>query len=380
MKKIFSIALVILALTSFTSLISAQEEVTQTDTVTTTADDEETAVAEDTTAEDDITVTTTDDDETIGLEDETVTVAEDDNAVDTNTEKAATTEQSSTTGFLDNIDTMWLWVILGIGAVVLIGSLIGIFSLSKKEKKEMVKEDESNKETQQVDNNPVDTNTTREPEESSSYQQPEPQSVTTEIPDQSNTSDIPVQEEPIIPQQEESSIRDTLGDVSSYKQPEQTATIVSNEVPQTDTKKDLEDLNFASPTDNQNILDPQPSTIETATITPEILSQQEMTNTINGSLNELNQQNSQPSPNGMNIANDMQSGNMINGIQQTQPITQGQPVIDNSSIGVTNPPVNDDSIPTTDNSTTIPQNQEVNTVDENLSTEGINQPINTTSL
>ena len=148
MKKIFSIFTAFLMFFTFPPTILNAEEETTTDDTTTTTDDTTTTTEDDTTVTStDDTTTTTDDDSASSADDAeteaeaTLTTTEEDTTDATDETSDATTEEeedstaSGVLGFLDNIDTMWLWIILGIGGVVLIGSLIGIVSLSKRESK-----------------------------------------------------------------------------------------------------------------------------------------------------------------------------------------------------------------------------------------------------
>ncbi len=191
MKKIFSTVLAVLLLIVFPLNTLAQE-----DTSTSTTDDETTST-DDTSTTDSEELTSTSEDESASTTDEATSAAE------SSTDETA--EESSS--FLDNIDTIWLWVILGVGGVVLIGSLIGIISLSKKEKKE------GNTITQEPVNTPA-------------------------VPVTPVINEIKPEE--VVP-----SIKDTLGEASSYQQPETNEQVVSNIAPATDINKDLADLNTA---------------------------------------------------------------------------------------------------------------------------------------
>ena len=335
MNKIFPIVVTILSVL-FPVSVFAQEETTDTEVVedsvtTSSADatteedaataaqtedtDEQVVVSDETSAEKEETTT----DETIGIEETTAANTED-------------TEKSTSASFLEGIDTMWLWVILGIGAVVLVGSLIGILSLSKKEKKG----DQPDEKTEAEEAQPSQEMPSPQPAEE--VKEPEIQESPASVPVQENqVQQTQPQQEPtsaVEPESSSISIQDTLGDTATYKQ--ENTTVVSNEAPSADIEKDLADLNSASP---QQMEEPQPSVIETASVTPEMLNNQE---TVNPAVE----------PAGMNMMGDMQT----------------QAVPENPA-----PTPMPDSIVT-------PQKPDMNLAEENLSTEGINQPIDTTSL
>jgi hypothetical protein len=223
MKKVFSLFLSILLLTVFPFVSYAEDTVTTTDDATTTEDetttDEDSAEGEDsltedtsTTEEDTTTDTTTTEDETTSTDDTVTTTgdakvtAEEDTLVATNEESSTETTSDSITGFLENIDTMWLWVILGIGGVVLIGSLIGILTLSKKEPKE------------------------EKAEEKKEEVQPKVEVVEEIKEEPAVQSEVQPQQEP-----QPTTIQDVLGNSPVYKQ----------ETPEADINKDLSDLNSA---------------------------------------------------------------------------------------------------------------------------------------
>jgi len=350
MKKLFSICISVLILSSIIySPISAQENTTSTDEDTTTFTNEET----DTTTND---ISTTDADPTDETSDST-DITEDTDTTDTST----TTTSQESTGFLDNINTMWLWVILGVGGVVLVGSLIGIISISKKEEMttDVQTASQSNEKQESVTETPVE------------------QPVQVPIPP---TEEIKPEEVPTTP--EIPSIKETLGDTSVYKQPETNTQVVSNVAPQANVDKDLADLNMIG---QQQTVQPQVSTIETATVKPENITPVvpiDNQNAIDANQEQLTPNIQEPlvNNNGINLTNNVPTNQepvvpapmeniFVKPTEVPQnPIhkpTPGEPI-------ATTPPVNN-SMPT-------PQNQEQILTNENLPNEGLNQPIDTTSL
>jgi hypothetical protein len=264
-------------------------------------------LAEDTsTSTDDTATTTTEEDTTTAVDDELTT---------TSTAATAETATDESTSFLDSIDTVWLWVILGVGGAVLIGSLIGIISLSKKEKTETSVAEE----IKPVESAPQTTTVVDEKKEEIPVQQPAPQEapiVTETIPEEApKVEEIP-------------SIKETLGDTSAYQQPESNEQIVSNIAPTVDVNKDLEDINMAT---QQEATEPAVSTIETPVIEPTPVQEQ-------------------PQSNGLDMMNNM-------------PLSQEAPVQTPETASMPNPQ-NPESVQTT----------------QNPSDQGLNQPVDTTSL
>ena len=294
MKKIFSTVLAVLLLIAFPLNTLAQE-----DTSTSTTDDE-TASTDDTSTTDSEELTSTSEDESASTTDEATSAAE------SSTDETA--EESSS--FLDNIDTIWLWVILGVGGVVLIGSLIGIISLSKKEKKEgnTITQEPVNTPTAPVTN--VETASTEEEKEETVQQK---QEINNEVPVTPVINEIKPEE--VVP-----SIKDTLGEASSYQQPETNEQVVSNIAPATDINKDLADLNTAV-------------------------------------------QQTDKEPGVSNINNTQAPTETISAQTVVLPEMQG------------NAPVIQEQV-----STPNPQNQESPVINENPVNESFNQPINPTSL
>ena len=286
MKKIFSTVLAVLLLTIFPLNILAQE-----DTSTSATDDTSTTDSEE--------LTSTSEEESTSATDETASTTEE-------TATDGTAEESNS--FLDNIDTMWLWVILGVGGVVLIGSLIGIISLSKKEKKE----------SNTIIQEPVSTTTSPATNVEAAPEKEEKEEV---VQQKQEINEVPVT--PVIndikPEETAPSIKDTLGEASSYQQPEVNEQVVSNIAPTADINKDLADLNTAVQIDKE----PEVSDINSTQVPTETVVAQT---------------------------------DVLPEMQNNTPIAQEQVSMPN------------------------PQNQESPVINENPVNEGFNQPINTTSL
>lgn len=396
MKNLFSICLSLLMLISvsfrpvFAQEDTATEDITTTgevvDDTTTTTEDTTTDTEDPTTTEEDTATTT---DETSDTIDTTVEETETDTTIGTPT--TTTTEDSS--GFLDGIDTMWLWVILGVGGIVLVGSLIGIISLAKKEKVGDSIEDIPNIPQPVVNTEPeVVKDIIPTPVEQTALpiqptQEISPQVLVTPVVE-NKTEEIPTQ--PVV--EELPSIKETLGDASTYKQPEVNNRVVSNVVPETNVDKDLADLNVVGA---QQTIEPQISTIETATVKPEDIAPESPPSSPNADLNNgmsVDLGVSQIAPQKQPISNtsqpqiDNQAMNIMNG----GPVPQSSPPLSPMNNPTVNPieapqaPIPTPEPITTpspiDTSTPIPQTQEQTLADENLSNQGLTQPIDTTSL
>lgn len=257
MKKFLYTILAVLLFSVFPfTHVKAEDTVTSTDdTSTTTTDDTST-----TSTDDSVTTTSTDDDTTTTADDTTTSTDDTSTTDDTNTEDETltadtTTEDSSSTdtssgSFLDNIDTVWLWVVLGIGGVVLIGSLIGIFSLSKKESKEKKVETKPEEEQPKVE---VVEDIPSQPVQQQEAAPVQTQPVMTEEP---VAPVAPVQQ----PEPQPTTIQDALGGTSQYAQPE----VQNPASPEANIEKDLSDLNNAVQTQTA---EPEPTSI---TGTPEV--------------------------------------------------------------------------------------------------------------
>ena len=377
----------------FFSPAFAQEDTNPDDTIPTDEVTADTTTTDETT--NDITTeegdTTTTDETTDTTEDTEVTrLGYDDN--DTSTIDIETTTSQETSGFLDGIDTMWLWVILGVGGIILIGSLIGIISLSKKEKGgdsseniPDVSEPVVSKETTVESTIPTSTEQTPPPIQPVVHDIPPQSSVPPVVENKSEEIHTPTVQ-PVV--EEAPSIKETLGDPASYQQPEVNGRVVSNTAPKTDINKDLADLNVMG---NPQTIEPQISTIETATVKPEDIIPEsplpspnsELDNRINTDLN-VNQVSQQEPP----ISNSPQSqvDNQAINIMNSEPIPQASPTPSPENNPTINPlevpiptpePI---TAPPVDISTSTPQTQEQTLGDENLSNQGLTQPIDTTSL
>jgi len=357
MKKIFLMCISLLILISISfSPVLAQEDTTTTEDATTTSEDT-------TTIEDD---TTTSEDTTTIADDTTVTTDETSESLDTTANTSNTTPQSSP-GFLDSIDSMWLWVILGVGGIVLIGSLIGIVSLSRKEKQ-----------TEEKVQTISETSTPVEPPI-----QPIQQVTTSSI------EEAPAPMEQSVPQ-EVPSIKKTLGDISSYQAPEVNGRIVSNIAPEADADKDLADLNVMG---SPQTIKPQISTIETVTIKPKDVNQEapiinpttELNNSMNLGVDQIKQKE-QSIPVTQEPVIDNETTNIMNSVPISPETTTPLPpnnTVTNPMKKPQNPPpiVEPQNSPSSKNdSTSTPQNQDKILKKENLFNQSLTQPVDTTGL
>ncbi len=195
--------------------------------------------------------------------------------------------------------------------------------------------------------------------------------------------------------QEIPSIKETLGDASSYQEPNANGRVVSNTVPQTDVNQDLADLNIMG---TPQTVEPQISTIETTTVKPETIASEnpvinpntELNNggTTNLEVNQLPQQE-KPTPDISQPQINNEAMNLMNSTPIPQESTTPSSVTESTAnpmvapqVPTENPPIVEPiaTTPPITDSTPIPQNQEQTLASENLSNQGLTQPIDTTSL
>jgi len=377
----------------FSIPIFAQEEETTEETTT-----EEDTVTEEETTTDEETVPgeeTITDEETTTEESTTISTDETSDTQDTTegTDLVIDSTTDNSLGFLDSIDSMWLWVILGVGGVVLVGSLIGIISLVKKEKNEGDSEStpivpQPVKEPEVIQETPAPMDLPTQPTQETPTQIPTSPMVENIQEEVSESIEKPAPQE--IP-----SIKETLGDASSYQEPNANGRVVSNTVPQTDVNQDLADLNIMG---TPQTVEPQISTIETITVKPEAIVQENPVINPNTELNngramnlEVNQlpQQEKPTPDTSQSQINNEAMNLMNSTPIPQASTTSSSVTEStvnpvveSQIPAQNAPPSEPimTTPPTNNSTPIPQSQEQTLASENLSNQDLTQPIDTTSL